>query len=163
MIDTGSISKLIDRRLMSSDLHGRIRDLAQVLATARFDQELKTMLAFESRQRRRRRTEYATLAILVSDIELLAKFETVRSHATQIRPMDQQTRERHERRIRMVLPVAKLFVVEAFIILRTRMSQSVVIRMIRLNQNSSGTIAAPGTSRDLSDELKRSLRRSEIR
>ena len=63
----------------------------------------------------------------------------------------------------MILPVAQLFVVKSFIVLRTRVSQSVVIRMIRLNQDSSRTIATSGTSRDLRDELKRSFRRSEIR
>src|SRR6185369_7825348 len=77
--------------------------------------------------------------------------------------MDQQTRERHERRIRMVLPVAQLLFVKTLIVLRTRMSQRIVIRMIRLDQNSSRPIATSRPSRHLRDQLKRSFRRSKIR
>src|ERR1051325_6808583 len=62
----------------------------------------------------------------------------------------------------MVLPVAQLLFVEALIILRTRMSQGIVIWMIRLDQNSSGPIATPRTSRNLRNELKRSFRRSKV-
>src|SRR6185369_10164080 len=134
-----------------------------MLAAPRFDQQLKTMLAFESRQGRRRRPEYPAFAFLICKIELLSKLQTIRPHSPEVRPMDQQTRECYERRIRMILPVPKLLVVKMLVILRARMSQSIVIWMIRLNQNSSRTIAAPGTSCDLRDELKRSFRRSEVR
>src|SRR6185295_12009750 len=77
--------------------------------------------------------------------------------------MDQQTRERHERRIRMVLPVAKLLLVKPFIILRARVSQCIVVWMISLDQDSSRPITTTGASRNLRDELKRSFRGSEIR
>ena len=72
--------------------------------------------------------------------------------------MDQQTRERHEWRIRMVLAVTQLLFVKTFIVLRACMSQRVVVWMVRLDQNSSRPIATTSTSRNLRDELKRSLR-----
>src|SRR4029079_1193642 len=63
----------------------------------------------------------------------------------------------------MILPVTKLLVVKRFIILRARVSQSIVVWMISLNQHSSRSITTTSTPRDLRDELKRSFRRSEIR
>ena len=63
----------------------------------------------------------------------------------------------------MILPVAKLLIIEALVILRTSVSQRVVIRVIGLNQNLSGPVTTAGASRNLSDELKRSFRRTEIR
>jgi len=77
--------------------------------------------------------------------------------------MDEQTRQRYERRIRMILPVAKLFVIKAFKILRAGVSQSVMMWMIGLDQNSAGSIPAAGASRDLSNELKCPFRGAEIR
>src|SRR5215217_4440942 len=121
------------------------------------------MFAFQPRQRRGRRAKHTTLPLLIHQIKLLAKLETIIPHLTQIRPMDQQTRERHKRRIRMVLPVPQLLIVKTFIVLRARMSQSIVVWMIRLNQNSSWPITSTRATRNLRDELKRSFRRSEIR
>ena len=95
-----------------------------MLSAPRLNQHLKTMLALQSRKRRRRRSKYPALPILIRKIELLAKFETIRTHTTEIRSMNQQTRERNERRIRMVLPVTKLLLKKALIVLRTRMSLS---------------------------------------
>ena len=105
------------------------------------------MLPFETRERRRRRAQHATLTLLVYRIELLAQFQTISTHTTQVRPMDQQTRQRYKRRIGMILPVAQLFLVKSLIVLRTRMSQSVMIWMIRLDQYPSRAIATPGSSR----------------
>src|SRR5215207_8147119 len=121
------------------------------------------MLAFESRERSRCWTKYPAVSFMVGNIELLAKFQALIANLTQIRPMDQKTRERHERRIGMILPVPQFFVVKTFVVLRTRMTQGVVIRMIGLNQDSSRPIATPRPARDLCNELKRSFRRSEIR
>src|SRR5690349_17592120 len=120
------------------------------------------MLTFESRKRRGRRTEHATLALLICRVELLAQLQTIRTHAPEIGPMDQQTRERNERRIRMILTVAQLFFEKRPVILRTRVSQCVVVRMIRLNQDSSRSIAASGATRDLRDQLKRSFRGAKV-
>src|SRR4051794_34667794 len=101
------------------------------------------MLAFEARQWRGRRTKHTTLSLLVCRIEMFTQLKTIIAHATEIRTMDQQTRERHKRRIRMILTIAQLLFVEAFVILCIRVAQGVVIRMIRLNQNSARSIAAP--------------------
>src|SRR5688572_13640973 len=121
------------------------------------------MLAFESRKRRRRWTKYPTVSFMVGDVELFAKFQTLVSNPTEIRTVDQKTREGHERRVGMVLPVSQFFVVKTFVVLRARMPQCVVIRMIRLNQNSPRPITTTCTPRNLGNQLKRSLRRSEIR
>src|SRR5690348_15238371 len=120
------------------------------------------MLTFQSRERRGRGTEHATLAFLVCRIELLAQFETIRTHAPEVRPMDQQTRERDERRIRVILTVAQLLFEKRFVVLCARVSQCVVIRMIGLNQDSSGSISASGATRDLRDQLKRSFRGAKV-
>src|SRR5262245_43953620 len=77
--------------------------------------------------------------------------------------MDQQARERNERRIRMILPVTKLLFIKRLIVLRASVSQSIMIWMIGLDQNSSRPIAASCASRHLRDQLKRSFRRSEVR
>ena len=50
---------------------------------------------------------------------------------------DEQERERNERRIAVVSTVANLFFVEPAIVLRSRMPQSVMMRMIGLNQDAS--------------------------
>src|ERR1051326_6790949 len=121
------------------------------------------MLPFEPRQRRGRRTEHSALAILIYRVQLFAQLERIRTDATQIRTMDQQTRERHKRRIRMILTIAQLLFVERFVILCTRVAQSVMIRVIGLNEHSSGSIAAPGPSCHLSDELKGSFRGTKVR
>ena len=76
--------------------------------------------------------------------------------------MDQVARERHKRRIRMVLPVLNLFVVKAFVILRARVAQRVVIRMIGLNQHFARPIATTGASCYLRDQLKRSFRGTKV-
>src|SRR5215217_3911514 len=112
------------------------------------------MLAFEARERRGRGSEYSTLPLPVRRVEMLADFQAVSTNSTKIRPMDQHTRQCYERRIRMILPVAQLFLVKRFIVLRTRVSQSVMIRMIRLNQDPSRTIATSRSSRNLRDQLK---------
>src|SRR5215216_5681825 len=109
------------------------------------------MLAFQPRERCGRWTEHATLSLLIHQVQLLAELETIIAHFTQIRPMDQQARERDERRIRMILPVTKLLFVKPLIILRASMSQRVVIRMIRLNQNSSRAITTTRATRNLRD------------
>src|SRR5215208_2299439 len=121
------------------------------------------MFAFQPGEWRGRRPEYATLSLLVNKIELPAKLETVRANLPQVWSMDEQTRQCYERRIRMILPVAKLFLIEAFIILRARVSQSVMIWMVGLDQNPAGSIPATSASCDLSNELKCPFRRSEIR
>jgi hypothetical protein len=58
----------------------------------------------------------------------------------------------------MVLSIVDLLVVKTFVVLRAGVTESVVIRMVRLNQYLAGTIAASGASGDLSDQLKRPLR-----
>ena len=80
------------------------------------------MFAFEPREWRRRRAEDAALSSFVRGIELFAQFETVGAHTREIYSMDQQARQRHKRRIRMVLPVMNFFVVETFVILRARVA-----------------------------------------
>src|SRR5215213_7058407 len=112
------------------------------------------MFAFQPGERRGRWSENPAFSIFVRRVEMLSQFETVRSNAAQVRPMNQQTRERHERRIRMVLPVLNFLVVEPVVILSAGMSQRVVIRMVSLNQDSAGPIAATSAPRDLSDQLK---------
>ena len=62
---------------------------------------------------------------------------------------NEQERERNERRIAMVSTVANLFFVEPAIVLRGRMAQSVMVRMIGLNQNASRQISATGAAGDL--------------
>src|SRR5690348_4408439 len=121
------------------------------------------MLTFEPRQRRRRRTEHATLAFLVRCIQLFAQLETIRPHPPEVWSMDQQARERDERRIRMILTIPQLLFVERFVVLRTRVAQSIMIRIIRLNEHSSRSIATPRSSGNLRDELKRSFRRAKVR
>ena len=107
------------------------------------------MFAFEPGEWRGRRAEDAALSTVISGVELFAKLETVRTHATQVWPMDQQGRECYEGWIRMILTVANLFVIEAFEVLRARMAESIVIRMISLNQHLPRPIAAAGPSRHL--------------
>src|SRR5690242_5878325 len=121
------------------------------------------MLTFESRQWRGCGTEHAALAFLVYRVQLFAQLQTIRTHAPEIRSMDQQTRERDERRIRVILPVAQFLFVERFVILRARVAQGVVIRMISLNQDSSWPITASRASGNLRDELKRSFRGAKVR
>ena len=77
--------------------------------------------------------------------------------------MDQEAGEGDERRIGMVLAIAQLLLVKRLVILRARVSQSIVIWMIGLDQNFTGPIATTRTSRDLRDELKRSFRRAKVR
>ena len=88
---------------------------------------------------------------LVRDIELFAEFQGVIANFAQIWTMNQEARQRDERRIGMILPVTNFFVVEAFVVLCAGVSKRVVIRMIRLNQNFAGTIAATSASRNLRD------------
>src|ERR1043165_7653132 len=120
------------------------------------------MPAFQPCERRRRGAEYATTALLVRSIELFAQFKTIVAHATQVRSVDQHASERDERRIRMILAVMDLFVVEAFVILGARVAQRVVIRMIGLNQHLPRSIATSRASRDLRDQLKRSLSGTKV-
>src|SRR6185436_16773237 len=134
-----------------------------MLSTTRLNQNLKTMLALQPREGRGRGTKYPALPILINKIELLAEFKTIRTHTTQVRSMNQQTREGHERRIRMVLPVAKLFLKEPFIVLRARVSQRIVIRMISLNQDAPRSITTSRTSCYLCNQLKGSLCRPKVR
>src|SRR6185295_4880775 len=120
------------------------------------------MLTFESRERRGRRTKHTNLPLLVRRIKMFTQLKTIITHATEIWSMDQQTRERHKRWVRMILTIAQLLFIEAFVVLCTRMAQGIVIRMIRLNQHSSWPIAAPGPSCHLSDELKSPFRCSKV-
>ena len=109
------------------------------------------MFALEPCEWRGRGAEYATLPLLVCGVQLLSQFETVSPHAPKIRSMDQQARQRHKRRVRMVLPVANLLVEKAFVILRARVPQRVVIGMVSVNQNLPRAVAASGSSRHLRD------------
>ena len=63
----------------------------------------------------------------------------------------------------MIASVANLFVVEAAIVLGTRMPQRVVMRVIGLNQNSTRQITTSGAPGHLSYQLKGSFGGTEIR
>lgn len=62
----------------------------------------------------------------------------------------------------MILPVANFLVVETVVILSAGVTQSVVIRMISLNQDLTRPFTAASTTRDLRDELKRALCLAEV-
>src|SRR5687768_18261687 len=68
-----------------------------------------------------------------------------------------RSRKRDKRRIRMIPPIVDLLVIEPFVILRARVPQRVVIRMISLNQHLSGTIAAERRSEEHTSELQSRL------
>jgi hypothetical protein len=62
----------------------------------------------------------------------------------------------------MVLSVANLFIVKTIVVLGARVPQSVVIRVIGLDQNPARTITTPGATGNLRYELKGSFGRSEV-
>ena len=62
----------------------------------------------------------------------------------------------------MVLSVANLFIIKPIVVLGARVSQSVVIRVIGLDQDPAGTITAPRTTGNLRYELKGSFGGSEV-
>src|SRR5205085_8872351 len=74
----------------------------------------------------------------------------------------EQRGERDEGRVAQVLPVVDLFVEETFVVLRARVAQSVVLRVICLNQDATGQSASARAPCDLRDELERSLRGAEV-
>src|SRR5690349_14866142 len=75
----------------------------------------------------------------------------------------QQQSQCDEWRILVIAAVANLFVVEADIILGDRVPQSVVMRMIGLNEYSAGAIATSGAAGNLSNQLKSSFCGTKIR
>src|SRR5260370_22145878 len=77
--------------------------------------------------------------------------------------MYQQRSQRDKWRIGMVLSVANLFVIKARVILGAGMPQRVMIRMISLNQDVTGTVTTPRAAGHLSNQLKRSFGRAKVR
>src|SRR5437588_6176714 len=75
----------------------------------------------------------------------------------------QQQREHDERWVTMISAMSNLFVIEPAIVLRRCMPQRVMMRMIGLNQNAAGQVAAAGASSDLSYQLKGALGCAKIR
>src|SRR4051812_12817091 len=63
----------------------------------------------------------------------------------------------------MIATVANLFVIKAAIVLGRGMTQSVMVRMIRLNQHASRQVAAAGAARHLCNQLESSFSRAKIR
>src|SRR5438034_10814797 len=84
-----------------------------------------------------------------------------RSGARRVLVTHQQQGERDEGRVAVIAAMPNFFLVKSAIVLRLSVAQSVVMRMISLNQNLPGQIASAGASRNLSDELKGSLGSAE--
>ena len=80
------------------------------------------MFAFQTRERRGRWSKYPAFAIFVGEIELFAKLQRIGADAAQVHTVNEQTREGHKRRIRMVLPVIDLFFVKTFVVLSARVA-----------------------------------------
>src|SRR6185312_2973021 len=115
------------------------------------------MLAFQTRQRSRGRAKHATFTLRISSVQFLSYFQRALPGAIYLGPMNQQRCERHERRIRMIVPVANLFLIKRFVILGASMEKRVVVRVVSLNQNLSGKISAAGTTSHLRQQLKSPL------
>src|SRR5437660_8325760 len=100
------------------------------------------MLAAQASERRRRRPENAARVLKVRVVKRIPKLLRNAQGGRRIFMTDEQEGERNERRIAMISAVANLFFVEPGIVLRSRMPQSVMMRMIGLNQHASWQITA---------------------
>src|SRR5260370_26678506 len=98
------------------------------------------MLAAQPRKRSRRRAEKAAALIAISFIQSFLQLLRDAQGARGIFVTHQQQGERDERRIPVISSMANLLIVEAAKILCARVSQRVVMRVIRLNQNSTRQI-----------------------
>ncbi len=76
--------------------------------------------------------------------------------------MQEQGRKRYERWIRMILPMADLFLVKAVVVLRASVSERVVAWVISLHQYLPRPVASSRTSGNLSNELEGSLCGSKV-
>src|SRR5258707_1228490 len=112
------------------------------------------MLAAQARERRGGRAEYSTGLVEVCVDQGLPKLLCRGIGSGGVFVAHQQQRQRYKRRITVIASMANLFIIESAVILGARMSQSIVMRMIRLNQNAPGQITASGSSGNLGDQLK---------
>jgi hypothetical protein len=77
--------------------------------------------------------------------------------------VDQQRGQRDKGRIRVVLPMTDLFLVETVVVLRASMSESVVFWVISLHQDLARSIASSRAASHLGDKLKCPFRGTKIR
>src|SRR5438067_744613 len=120
------------------------------------------MLAAQASERRRRRPKDAARMFAVRVVKRIPKLLRSAQSCRRIFMTDEQERERNERRIAVISTMANLFLVEPAIVLRRRMPQSVMMRMVGLNQDASRQIAATCTAGNLGDQLKGALGSAEI-
>src|SRR5262249_15761186 len=121
------------------------------------------MLAAESGQRRRRRPEDATGMLAICVIQMIAKFLGDAAGPRAVSMPHQQQRQGGKWWISMITPMPNFFRIESLIVLRRRVFQGVVMRMIGLDQNPSGPVSATGTSGNLRNQLEGPFRRAKIR
>src|SRR5258708_35279858 len=100
------------------------------------------MLAAQTREGRRRRTEYAASVIAICFHQRVSQLMRDRVRSRHVLMPHQQQSQRDERRIAVIASMANLFIIKSSIVLGARMSQGVVMRMISLNQDAPGQITA---------------------
>src|ERR1041384_7363362 len=144
-------------------LHRLIDHGAHLLTAGRFHQQLNAMLAAQASEWRRRGAEDAARMSAVRVVKRIPKLLRSAQCCRRFFMTDQQERERHERRIAMVSTVANLFFVEPAIVLRRRMPQGVMMRMISLDEYATRQVSATRATGDLGDYLKRSFRSAKVR
>jgi hypothetical protein len=128
-----------------------VNRLTKLRAVARLDENLYAMFAAKAREGRGRGAEYATGAFLIRFFESLFEFGSSRLHAPEIFAVNEKRGQSDERRIVHALAIANLFVVEAHVILLAGVKQSVMVRMIGLNEDAACALAAPRPARHLRD------------
>src|SRR5437762_11127757 len=120
------------------------------------------MLAAQARERRGRGPHDAADALCVRRVERATQLGGGYLCALPVRTVHQQTAERDERRVAQIFAVADLFGVEAVVVLRAGVAQGVVVRVESLDEDAPRARAASRASRDLREQLKGALGRTEV-
>src|SRR5713101_6358945 len=144
-------------------LHPGVDHGAHLFAAARLYEQLNAMLAAKSRERGRRGAEDMTGVSAVCFHQGVSQFVRDGVRSRRIFVTNKHQGQRDERRITVIAPMTNLFVVEPSIVLRARVAQRVMTRVISLDQNASGQVAATGAPRDLRNQLKGALCGAKVR
>ena len=113
--------------------HGFVNDCAHLFSTRGLYQDLNAMFVAQAGEWRRRRAEDATRMIAIGCQQETAQLLRRASRARRILVSYQQQGQRYKRRVAMIASMTNFFVIEAAIVLRSRMTQRVMVRMISLD------------------------------
>ncbi len=134
----------------------------QGVAGLRLQHKMEAVIALQPRDRRRRRSQHAHLR-WTRALQPASYFSRDRERLLELVAAHQHIRQRAERRIVHPAAKAQFLVGEALVVVPCGVLDGVVLRKIRLQDHAAGRRAAAGASRDLRDELERSLGGAEVR